>query len=60
MTRSVLLDDERREKLIALTRDGSTISRVTRQANAIVLLDAGRSTSEVADAFLLDDDTIRG
>ena len=60
MTRSGFLDDERREKLIALARDGSTISRVTRRANAVVLLDAGWSASEVANAFLLDDDTIRG
>jgi len=60
MTRSGFLDDERREQLIALARDGSTISRVTRRANAIVLLDAGWSAREVANAFLLDDDTIRG
>ncbi len=54
------LDDESRERLIALARDGSTISRVTRRANAIVLLDAGWSVNDVAKAFLLDDDTIRG
>ena len=60
MSRSGFLDDERREQLIALARDGSTISRVTRRANAIVLLDAGWSAREVANAFLLDDDTIRG
>ena len=58
--RSGFLDDESRERLIALARDGSTISRVTRRANAIVLLDAGWSASDVAKAFLLDDDTIRG
>ena len=60
MTRSGFLDDERDEQLIPWARDGSTISRVTRRANAIVLLDAGWSASEVANAFLLDDDTIRG
>jgi len=54
------LDDESRERLIALARDGSTISRVTRRANAIVLLNDGWSASDVAKAFLLDDDTIRG
>ena len=35
-------------------------SRVTRRANALVLLDDGWSCQEVADAFLLNDDTIRG
>ena len=31
-----------------------------RRANALVLLDDGWSCQEVADAFLLNDDTIRG
>ena len=34
--------------------------RVTRRANALVLLDGGRSCQEVAAALLFDDDTIRG
>jgi transposase len=55
-----LLGEEDREKLIALARDGSTASHVTRRANAPVLLDAGWSCRDVADALLLDDDTIRG
>ena len=33
---------------------------MTRRANALVLLDDGWSRQEVADAFLLNDDTIRG
>ena len=33
---------------------------MTRRANALVLLDDGWSCQEVADAFLLNDDTIRG
>ncbi len=35
-------------------------SRVTRRANALVLLDGGWSCQEVAAALLMDDDTIRG
>jgi len=58
--RSGFLDDDSRERLISLARDGSSISRVTRRANALVLLDAGWSASDVAKALLLDDDTIRG
>ena len=52
--------EEDRNKLIALAREGSVASRVTRRANALVLLDDGWSCQEVADAFLLNDDTIRG
>ena len=46
--------------LIALARDGSAASRLTRRANALVLLDDGWSCEDVAAAFLLNDDTIRG
>jgi transposase len=60
MIRGGFLGEEDRTKLIALARDGSTASRLTRRANALVLLDDGWSCQEVADAFLLNDDTIRG
>jgi transposase len=60
MIRDGFLGEEDRTKLIALARDGSAICRVTRRANALVLLDDGWSAREVADALLLDDDTIRG
>ncbi len=59
MIRGGFLGEEDRNRLIALARDGSTASRVTRRANALVLLDAGWSAREVAAALLLDDDTIR-
>ena len=52
------LGEEDRHKLIALARDGSAACRVTRRANALVLLDDGWSCRDVAKAFLLDDDTI--
>ena len=60
MIRGGFLSEEDRHKLIALARDGSAACRVTRRANALVLLDDGWSCRDVAKAFLLDDDTIRG
>jgi hypothetical protein len=59
MIRGGFLSEEDRNKLIALARDGSAVSRVTRRANTLVLLDDGWSCQEVADAFLLNDDTNR-
>jgi transposase len=60
MIRGGFLTEEDRSKLVALVRDGSAASRVTRRANALVLLDSGWSCQEVAAALLMDDDTIRG
>src|SRR6476619_7341836 len=60
MIRSGFLSAEDRNRLTALARDGSVASRVTRRANALVLLDAGWSCQEIAAALLLNDDTIRG
>ena len=41
--RGGFLSEEDRNKLIALAREGSVASRVTRRANALVLLDDGWS-----------------
>ena len=60
MIRGGFLSAEDRKHLIALARDGLAASRLTRRANALVLLDDGWSCQEVAAAFLLNDDTIRG
>src|SRR6202166_4504462 len=60
MIRGGFLSAEDRRHLIALARDGSVASRLTRRANAVVLLDDGWSCQEVAEALLLNDDTIRG
>src|ERR1700693_5544142 len=60
MIRGGFLSAEDRRHLLALARDGSLASRLTRRANALVLLDDGWSCQEVAAAFLLNDDTIRG
>jgi hypothetical protein len=57
---SGVLGEEVRKALTALARDASSRCRVTRRANALVLLGKGWSCQEVAHAFLLDDDTIRG
>jgi transposase len=59
MIQSGFLSEEDRMALTALTRDGSSPCRVTRRANALVLLDEGWSCQQVAHALLLDDDTIR-
>ncbi|MCF3948243.1 helix-turn-helix domain-containing protein [Acidiphilium iwatense] len=59
MKRHGFLDDESRRDLIELARDGSAAHRLARRANALVLLDAGKSVSEVAEYLLLDEDTIR-
>jgi transposase len=53
------LSVEDRSDLKAMARDGSSTARIARRANAIVLLDAGWSCTQVADALLLDDDTVR-
>jgi transposase len=60
MIRGGFLGEEDRRALIALARDGSSLGRVTRRANALVLLDDGLSCQEVARVLLFDDDTIRG
>src|SRR5271169_513241 len=60
MIRGGFLSAEDRGRLVALARDGLAASRLTRRANALVLLDDGWSCQEVAEALLLNDDTIRG
>jgi len=60
MIRGGFLSAEDRNRLIALARDGSAVSRLTRRANALVLLDDGWSCQRVAQALLLNDDTVRG
>jgi len=59
MKRVGFLCEEDRANLVALARDGSAASRITRRANALVLLDNGWSCREVANALLIDDDTVR-
>ena len=59
MIRPGFLSADERSELRALARDGLSEARVTRRANAIVLLDSGWSCAEVAAALLMDDDTVR-
>lgn len=59
MIRRGFLTPEDRKDLVELARDGSAEHRLGRRANALVLLDDGWSCESVANAFLLDDDTIR-
>lgn len=59
MIRAKFLDEAKRAELTALVRDGKAESRITRRANALLLLDDGWSCEKVAKALYMDDDTIR-
>src|SRR5258706_3155247 len=59
MIRGGFLSNAERHELRALARDGLSEARASRRANAIILLDKGWSCQEVADALLIDDDTVR-
>ena len=59
MIRPGFLSAAERNELRALARDGLSEARVSRRANALVLLNDGWSCTEVATALLLDDDTVR-
>ncbi len=59
MIRGGFLSANDRRALIGLARDGLEEHRLARRANAIVLLDQGWSCERVAEALLLDDDTVR-
>jgi transposase len=59
MIRSGFLGTTARQELLALMRDGKAENRMTRRANAIILLDDGWSCEEVAEALYFNDDTIR-
>jgi transposase len=59
MIRAGFLATTTREALTALMRDGKAESRLTRRANAVLLLDDGMSCEAVAKVLYLDDDTIR-
>ena len=59
MIRGGFLDPAIRADLIALVRDGKAETRLTRRANALLLLDDGMSCEAIAKVLYLDDDTIR-
>jgi transposase len=60
MIRAGFLSASDRAALVALMRNGSAAHRLTRRANAMLLLDDGLSCEEVAKVLYLDDDTVRG
>ncbi len=55
MKQQGFLSEESRCDLIELARDGSADNRFAQRANALMLLDADESFSEVAEFLLLDD-----
>src|ERR1700746_2493015 len=59
MIRAGFLDEGTRKELTALVRDGKAESRVTRRANALLVVDDGWSCQKTAQALYMDDDTIR-
>src|SRR5665213_1479822 len=59
MIRGGFLTAKERADLTALARSGLAEHRVARRANAVLLLDKGWSCQRVAEALLLDDDTVR-
>jgi transposase len=59
MIRAGFLSPQDRATLVALMRNGSAAHRLTRRANAVLLLDDGLSCEEVAKVLYLDDDTVR-
>jgi len=59
MIRGGFLDQTIRADLITLVRNGKAETRLTRRANALLLLDDGMSCQEIAKVLYLDDNTIR-
>jgi transposase len=59
MIRDGFLDPCIRADLIAQVRNGKAETRLSRRANALLLLDDGMSCEEIAKVLYLDDDTIR-
>ena len=59
MIRGGFLTARERAELTALARNGLAEHRLSRRANAVLLLDRGWSCQKVAEALYLDDDTVR-
>ena len=59
MIRGGFLTAQERAELTALARNGLAEHRLSRRANAVLLLDKGWSCQKVAEALYLDDDTVR-
>jgi transposase len=60
MIRSHFLNARQRDELEQIVRRPSEDHGVARRANAILLLDDGKSCARIAEFLYLDDDTIRG
>ena len=60
MIRNGFLSDSERRKLGACVRSQRANHCIARCANAILLLDDGKSCQVIAEFLYLDDDTIRG
>ena len=59
MQKEKFLDAESRKDLLDIARDGGSPHRLSRRANALLLLDDGMSYDQVASVLFIDDDTVR-
>jgi len=59
MIRGGFLNEDQREELEQITRRSIEPHGVARRANAVLLLDDGKSCALIAEFLYLDDDTIR-
>ncbi len=60
MKRSNFLSLQDRQDLLACVKRQREEHGVARRANALLLLDDGKSCQEIAKVLYLDDDTVRG
>lgn len=60
MIRPNFLSREERRELLACVKRQREDHGIARRANAILLLDDGKSCAQIAEVLYLDDDTIRG
>lgn len=59
MQQEKFLDAESRKDLLDIARDVGSPHRLSRRANALLLLDDGMSYDQVAKVLFIDDDTVR-
>lgn len=60
MIRSRFLSDADRRELLACVKRHREDHGIARRANALLLLDKGKSCAEISEFLYLDDDTVRG
>lgn len=59
MIRSGFLSSSDRKEMLGCVKSQTEEHGIARRANALLLLDDGKSCAQVAEALYLDDDTVR-